>query len=78
MIERVHAHILSELQTNTRTDTIFALTAIILNLVTLGINSGIASGRGDSTMTSIMFTVAGLWIVVNFVPVVRLISVRQT
>lgn len=78
MIERVHEHILSELQTNTRTDIIFVLTAIILNLVTLGINSGIAAGRGDSTTTIIMFTFVALLIVVNFVAEVGLIRGRQT
>jgi len=35
MIQRVHEHIIEELRTNTRTDTIFVLTAILLNLVTL-------------------------------------------
>ena len=47
MIERVHEHIIAELQQNTRTDTIFILTAVILNLLALGINSGVASGRGN-------------------------------
>ncbi len=32
MIERVHEHIITEPQQNTRTDTIFFLTAILLNL----------------------------------------------
>ena len=32
MIERVHEHIISELGANTRTDTIFVLTAIVLNV----------------------------------------------
>ena len=49
MIERVHEHIIGELGTNARTDTIFVITAIILNLVTLGINSGLASSGGDTT-----------------------------
>lgn len=44
MIERVHEHIITELQQNTRTDTIFILTAILLNLIALGVNSGVASG----------------------------------
>ena len=46
MIERVHEHIIDELRTNTRTDTIFVLTAIALNLLTLGINSGVAAAAG--------------------------------
>jgi len=33
MIERVHEHIITELQQNTRTDTIFIIMAILLNLV---------------------------------------------
>ena len=78
MIERVHEHLLSELGTNTRTDTIFVLTAILLNLLILGINSGIAGGGGDGTTTIIMFTFVALLIVVNLVAEVGLIRGRQT
>ena len=79
MIERVHEHLIDELRTNTRTDTIFILTAIILNLLTLGINAGIAGGTGDNgTTTIIMFTFVALLIVVNFVAEVGLIRGRQT
>ncbi len=77
MIERVHAHIIGELGTNTRTDTIFVITAIILNLVTLGINSGLASSREDTTQTIVMFTFVALIIVVNFVAEIGLIRGRQ-
>ncbi|MBA7606344.1 hypothetical protein ES703_13492 [subsurface metagenome] len=35
MIERVHEHVIAELQQNTRTDTIFIVTAILLNLIIL-------------------------------------------
>ena len=77
MIERVHEHIIGELGTNTRTDTIFVITAIILNLVTLGINSGLASSRGDTTQTIVMFTFVALIIVVNFVVEIGLIRGRQ-
>jgi hypothetical protein len=77
MIERVHEHIIGELGTNTRTDTIFVITAIILNLVTLGINSGLASSREDTTQTIVMFTFVALIIVVNFVAEIGLIRGRQ-
>ncbi len=77
MIERVHEHIIGELGVNTRTDTIFVLTAIILNLVTLGINSGIASGSSSNTTTIVMFTFVALIIVVNFVAEVGLIRGRM-
>ncbi len=77
MIERVHEHIINELNGNTRTDTIFVLTAIILNLLTLGINSGIASGDEGNTTTIVMFTFVALIIVVNFVAEIGLIRGRQ-
>ncbi|MFA5629500.1 MAG: hypothetical protein WC958_04555 [Dehalococcoidales bacterium] len=77
MIEKVHEHILGELNANTRTDTIFVLTAILLNLITLGINSGLASGSGDVTNTIVMFTFVFLILVVNFVVEVGLIRGRQ-
>jgi len=76
MIERVHEHIISELGANTRTDTIFVLTAIILNLVTLGINSGIASSEPSATNTIVMFTFVALIIVINFVAEIGLIRGR--
>ncbi len=79
MIERVHEHIISELNTNTRTDMIFVLTAILLNLITLGVNSGIAAGgSGDVTTTIILFTFVALLIVVNFIAEIGLIKGRQT
>ena len=78
MIERVHEHILNELNSNTRTDTIFVLTAIILNLISLGINSGIASGgEKGGTATIVMFTLVALIVVVNFVAEIGLIRGRQ-
>ena len=77
MIERVHEHIVNELSTNTRTDTIFVLTAIILNLITLGINSGLASSSKNGTTTIVMFTFVALLIVVNFVAEIGLIRGRQ-
>jgi|TARA_B100000315_G_C14452661_1_gene529893 hypothetical protein len=79
MIERVHEHIVAELQQNSRTDTIFILTAILLNLLTLGVNSLVTSGRdNDPTMWIVFFTFICLIIVVNFVAEVGLIKGRQT
>ena len=77
MIERVHEHIIQELSTNARTDTIFIITAILLNLITLGINSGIASSGGDGTQNIVMFTFVALIIVVNLVVEMGLIRGRQ-
>jgi len=78
MIERVHEHIVIELQQNARTDTIFVLTAIALNLLALGVNSGIAASNGDTTVTIVMFTFVALVVVVNFVAEVGLLRGRQT
>ena len=43
MLKEVHEHILSELQQSSRTDTIFVVSAVIFNLVVLGINWSVAT-----------------------------------
>jgi len=79
MIEHVHNHITSELQQNTRTDTIFILAAIILNLITLAINSGIVEeSRTDSSMLLVMFIFVGLLVLVNIVVIMGLFKGKQT
>ena len=79
MIERVHEHIIAELQQNTRTDTIFILTAILLNLLALGVNSAIASERDtDATTWIVFFTFLCLVIVINFVVVIGLLRGKET
>ncbi len=78
MIERVHEHIITELQQNTRTDTIFIITAILLNLVTLAVNSIIAAENGGVTATIVMFMFVSLLIVVNSVVVFGLLRGKQT
>lgn len=77
MIERVHEHITQELQQNARTDTIFILTAIFLNLITLAINTGVASGEKDTTTWIVFVTFTALVIVVNFVVVNGLLKGKQ-
>lgn len=77
MIEQVHRQIVSELNQNARTDTVFVLTAIVLNLITLGINSGLSrSGDNNNTATIVMFTFVALLIVINFVAEVGLLRGR--
>ncbi|MBA7708679.1 hypothetical protein ES703_117582 [subsurface metagenome] len=79
MIQRVHEHIITELQQNTRTDTVFILTAILLNLIALGVNSAVSS-ESDKDMTTwvVFFTFVCLVIVVNIVVVVGLLRGKQT
>ena len=78
MIERVHEHIISELGTNSRTDTIFVLTGIILNLLVLAINSGIASSNPETATMIVMLALVALLIVVNLIVELGLIRGRQT
>ena len=78
MIERVHEHIVSELQQNGRTDTLFILTAILLNLVTLGVNSGVAAADKSITATTVMAMFVALLIVVNLVVIFGLLKGKQT
>jgi hypothetical protein len=46
MLERVHQHIVDELQQGARTDTIFVVTAVVFNLIATGVNSAIAGETG--------------------------------
>jgi hypothetical protein len=81
MIEYVHKHITSELDQNTRTDTIFILTSIILNLITLAVNSSIATSSrrtADTSTLVVMFVFICLIIVVNLVAVIGLIKGKST
>jgi hypothetical protein len=77
MIERVHEHIIGELSTNTRTDTIFVITGIILNLIILGINAGVASA-GETATNIIFYIMILLLIVINLIVETGLIKGRQT
>jgi len=78
MIERVHEHIITELQQNTRTDTIFIITAILLNLVILATNSIIATEDQGVTTTIVMVLFVCLLIVVNLVVIFGLLKGKQT
>jgi len=79
MLEQVHKHIISELQQNTRTDTIFIITAILLNLLALGVNSATAeSSREDTNLLIVMFVIVSLVIVVNIIVIIGLLKGKQT
>ena len=78
MIERVHEHIITELQQNTRTDTIFIIMAILLNLVILAVNSIIASEDQSNTTTIVMILFVCLLVVVNLVVIFGLLKGKQT
>jgi hypothetical protein len=79
MIEYVHNHITSELNQNTRTDTIFILTAILLNLIILAVNSAmVENSRTSNTSLIVMFLFVALIILVNLVVIFGLVKGKQT
>jgi hypothetical protein len=79
MIEHVHSHITNEIQQNTKTDTIFILTSIALNLITLAVNSGFAEqSRTENSSLVVMFVFVILIVMVNIVVIIGLIKGRQT
>lgn len=79
MLESLHNHITKELEQNTKTDTIFILSAIILNMITLAINSGmVEKSRTETSSLVVMFVFVVLIIVVNIVVIFGLTKGRQT
>ena len=79
MLAQVHTHITKELEQNTKTDIIFILTSIILNLITLAINSGLVEkSRTESSTLTVMFVFVTLIVLVNVVVIIGLIKGRQT
>jgi hypothetical protein len=77
MLSQVHDHILDDLKVNTKTDTIFVLTSIVLNLAILGTNAALAS-NGKGTTLIVMFIFVALILVINLVAEVGLVKGRQT
>jgi hypothetical protein len=79
MIQHVHNHITSELQQNTKTDIIFILAAIVLNLIILAVNSGmVEKSRTDNTYLIVMFLFVALLILLNLVVIFGLLKGKQT
>lgn len=79
MIEFIHKHIDTELQQNTRTDTIFILTSILLNLITLSVNSGMSEkSRTENSTLLVMFIFVALIVLVNIVVIFGLLKGKET
>jgi hypothetical protein len=79
MLAKMHDHITSELRQNTKTDIIFILTSIVLNLITLAVNSGLVEkSRTESSTLFVMFVFVALIIVVNLVIIIGLVKGKQT
>jgi hypothetical protein len=78
MIEHLHTHIIEEFRANTRTDTIFILASIFLNLVALAVNSIVAAEDPGSAQYILFFIFVALIVVVNWVVVAGLRRGKQT
>jgi len=79
MLEHVHKHIISELEQSAKTDIIFILASILLNLITLAINAGSAEkSRTDDTILIVMFLFVAMVILINIVAIFGLLKGKQT
>jgi len=82
MLEQVHDHIVSELGHSSRTDTIFVVTAVLFNLIVLGINSGVAIAAvedGSSTTNDLILAVFIIMtLLLNIISVSALFLGRRT
>ncbi len=76
MLEKVHDHLSSELQQNTRTDTIFVVTAIVFNLIVLAVNSAVAgeaqSTYAESSSDVVLFVFIVMSLMVNAISIAAL------
>ena len=77
MLEKVYDHIIMDIKQNTRTDTIFIIVAMVLNFISLGINSGVANDDGQASSWT-MVTLIALVIVVNLVVIFGLLRGKDT
>jgi hypothetical protein len=82
MLQQVHNHIVSELGHSSRTDTIFVVTAVVFNLIVLGINSGVsgaATEEGASTTNDLILAVfIAMTLLLNIIAVAALVLGRRT
>ncbi len=76
MLAQVHKHIVSELQQSARTDTIFVVTAVVFNLVVLGVNSAVAdeaaSYNADPSQDVILAVLIVMSLLVNGIAIAAL------
>ncbi|MGB2963507.1 MAG: hypothetical protein WBB69_05925 [Anaerolineales bacterium] len=81
MIKKLHDQITTELGQSSRTDTIFVVTAIIFNLVVLGINSAMADNAswGQDLMDNLIFYVfIVVTLLINIASLTALLIGRRT
>lgn len=78
MLEQLHKHITAELNQNARTDIIFLLAAIVLNLILLAVSSGsIEQSRTKNTFLVVLFIFVVLVILINIVAILDILKGKQ-
>jgi len=81
MIKEIHQHITNELQQNAKTDTVFVLSSVLLNLVILAINWAVASpvpGGREAYKDIILCLLIAAVLIINFLITKALLSGRDT
>ena len=82
MLHQVHNHIVKELGESSRTDIIFVLTAIVFNLIVLGINSAVSLAAAEEDAAAAYDLVLAVFIVLtvllNVIAAAALILGRRT
>ena len=72
MIEHIHEHMIEELKANTRTDTVFILASITLNLIALAVNSIVAGDEENAARYPVFIIFVALVLVINAVVILGL------
>lgn len=67
LIERLHEHIIQELQQNARSEQVFVVMAIALNLLAAGVNSVLASVPDKPVTMAVLVITMALVATINFV-----------
>ena len=82
MLEKVHQHIINELQQSSKTDTIFIITAVLFNLLVLAINSAVAgsavSDEANASDDFVLVVFLIMLVVVNIIVVNGLATGKNT
>jgi hypothetical protein len=81
MLEKLHDQITSELNQCSRTDTIFVITAIVFNLIVLGINSAMSEAAADENtlQTNLIFIIfIVVTLLINAAALIALLIGRRT
>lgn len=70
MLSDIHQHINQEIRLNTRTDTIFVITAIVFNFIMMGTSSALADSAAEDLSRGRAGGTAFIVLAINFVVVV--------